>query len=320
MMLCELFLWPDYNPKQIIKLGGNMVTKKDAQLADKAKVNSEKVCFIVAPIGANGTDIRRATEGLMDAVLRPLLEDKHGYRVEIAHEISVGGSISDQIINYLLEASLVIVDLTGLNPNVMYELAIRHCIGLPLVVIAREGTDLPFDVVQERTIFYHNDMHGVVELIGRLDSAIDKIHELGVGADNPVTRARQSKIVKAKLLSGDGDAAEVGKFFLDQINELKALILRDSRFDGRFTKANERNSVQTRRMRQDQIRNILINSGFQVASVDSAYSEDGSETYIRLHQDLEEEQEALLSKILIDIKRSSSDKYFVSASNGRFSW
>lgn len=209
-----------------------MVTGKTASVKNAPEVekksNMRKTCFIVAPIGSEGSEVRRAIEGLLDAVLRPVLEELHGYHVEIAHKISASGSISDQIMNFLLEADLVVVDLTGLNPNVMYELAIRHCIGLPLVVIARDGTSLPFDVVQERTIFYHNDMHGVVDLKDRLDNAVKNVNENGGQTDNPVTRARKAQIVREQLKSGKGGEADIMKFVLDQINELKSMVLRSS--------------------------------------------------------------------------------------------
>ena len=58
---------------------------------------------------------------------------------------------------------MVIVDLGGRNPddapnpNVMYELGIRHAFGLPLVIMAWEGQRLPFDVSNQRAIMTRRD-------------------------------------------------------------------------------------------------------------------------------------------------------------------
>ena len=64
------------------------------------------------------------------------------------------------MIQHIVDAPLVIVDLTGLNPNVFSELAIRHTIRRPLVRIITQGVTIPFDVAGTRTIETdHNDSH-----------------------------------------------------------------------------------------------------------------------------------------------------------------
>jgi hypothetical protein len=57
---------------------------------------------------------------------------------------------------------LVVADLTGINPNVFYELAIRHVIRKPLVQIIQKGEKIPFDVAGMRTIQVdHRDLDSV---------------------------------------------------------------------------------------------------------------------------------------------------------------
>lgn len=203
-----------------------MSAKKSAtQVAESqkgAEGTNKKTCFVVAPIGSEGTDIRRSTEGLLKAVLKPVL-DRFDYEVVIAHEISTLGSITDQVVNNLLEAELVVADLTGLNPNVMYELAIRHCAALPVIVVANKNTKLPFDVVVERTIFYSDDMHGGVDLARELEKIIIKIQESDAVADNPVSRAKRAESVREKLMS-KADVGDVGNYLLEKIDKLEYLV------------------------------------------------------------------------------------------------
>jgi hypothetical protein len=106
-------------------------------------------CFIVTPIGGDNTEIRRAAEGVIDAVVLPLLINNFGFRdtnITVAHRMPQAGSINRQVIQRILEDDLVITNLTGLNPNVMYELAIRHASRKPVIIICENGTKLPFDI------------------------------------------------------------------------------------------------------------------------------------------------------------------------------
>ena len=46
----------------------------------------------------------------------------------------------------------------------MFEIGMRYSFGKPALVIAEEGTRLPFDVIDENTLFYINDPKGAAEL------------------------------------------------------------------------------------------------------------------------------------------------------------
>lgn len=128
-----------------------MITTKD-----------KKVCFVITPIGDNSSDIRRHIDGIIDQAIEPALGEK--YDIEVAHRKYEIGSINDRVIRSVLDSDLVIANLTNTNPNVMYELAVRYSFGKPAIVIAEKGTKLPFDVIDENTIFYVNDPAGANEL------------------------------------------------------------------------------------------------------------------------------------------------------------
>lgn len=122
----------------------------------------KRKCFIVTPIGSADDPIRRHIDGIIDQAIYPALNEK--YDIDVAHRRYEIGSINDRVVKSIYNADLVIANLTGLNPNVMYELAIRYSFGKPAMVIAEKGTKLPFDVIDENTIFYINDPAGANDL------------------------------------------------------------------------------------------------------------------------------------------------------------
>lgn len=121
-----------------------------------------KKCFVITPIGKETDPIRRHIDGIIDAAITPALAGK--YEIVVAHKITTPGTITKQIINEIYFDDLVIANLTERNPNVMYELAFRHTIGKPVIMICDKDTTLPADIIMERTIFYQNDAKGVLEL------------------------------------------------------------------------------------------------------------------------------------------------------------
>ena len=64
--------------------------------------------------------------------------------------------IQSTIMNDLIEADLVIADLTEHNPNVMFELGVRMAEDRPVVLIKAEGTGPLFDVDNMLRVFEYN--------------------------------------------------------------------------------------------------------------------------------------------------------------------
>lgn len=182
-------------------------------------MSDSKTCFIITPIGGDESTIRRHADGVIDAVISPLLNDLN-FEIVVAHKISKGGNITRQVIENIIESDLVIANLTGLNPNVMYELAVRHAVRKPLVQICEKTTDLPFDINQLRTIFYTNDMKGVVELKENLEAMI---HEALIEEkpENPIYSTLESiSILK------NPEVSQPEKYILERFNELERTVMR----------------------------------------------------------------------------------------------
>lgn len=75
-----------------------------------------------------------------------------GYRCERVTEENAGDRILPDILERIERAAFAIVDLTGLRPNVFYELGYADGLGKKVIITAKEGTELPFDVKDMPTI------------------------------------------------------------------------------------------------------------------------------------------------------------------------
>lgn len=119
-----------------------------------AKETVEKPCFVIGPIAREGTPEWVKATAVLDHIIRPGAKDA-GYLAERADDLPRPGTITPEIVRRLLTDDMVIADLTDWNPNVFYELAIRHCSPQKAVILLIEkGQRIPFDVSAERTIFY----------------------------------------------------------------------------------------------------------------------------------------------------------------------
>ncbi|PHG61482.1 hypothetical protein [Bacillus wiedmannii] len=181
--------------------------------------NKDKTCFIITPIGDDQSDIRRAADGVIDAVIIPELT-KIGFseeNIKVAHRMANPGSINQQVIEHILESDLAIANLTTLNPNVMYELAIRHAVRKPVIQLIQKGTKkLPFDIIEERTIFYENDMSGVIELSNGLSAMLPFALE-DKEPDNPIYRVAKQKAIMQKITTNEAPM----EYIIEQMNSIQ---------------------------------------------------------------------------------------------------
>lgn len=118
--------------------------------------DTKKICFVICPIGDPESETRRHSDLVLKHIIVPTAKGA-GYDEENiirADQISKPGIITHQIIEQILDADLVIADLTEHNPNVYYELAIRHAARKPVVLLYRKGERIPFDVAPNRAIAY----------------------------------------------------------------------------------------------------------------------------------------------------------------------
>jgi len=141
--------------------------RSEGAIITSAHAEFETTAFFVAPIGPDDSEERRHSDLFLSTLVEPALE-QFDLNVVRADSIGKPGTITKQIIEYLLKSRLVIADLSYHNPNVFYELAIRHLIRKPVVQIMRAADHVPFDVAQVRTIMI--DTTDIYSLVPKIDT------------------------------------------------------------------------------------------------------------------------------------------------------
>lgn len=178
-----------------------------------------KQCFIICPIGAEGSEIRKRSDTVFDYFLKPICE-KMDYNIVRSDKITSTDRIDSEIIKYLDSSELVIADLTDFNPNVFYEVGYRKAKGLPCLHIALEGTDLPFDVTTIRTYFYSiSDIPKSESFKENLKSAISNIEIRAKNNETDVVAENDSSFIEQEILDRIYNLEDSIQSFYDMIEK-----------------------------------------------------------------------------------------------------
>jgi hypothetical protein len=142
------------------------VVRKAVQSPEHSPVieTTSHLCFVMMPFGEKFDEIYRN-------LIVPVARD-NGLTVLRADEIAAPGSITEQIRTAIQQSRLCIADLTGSNPNVLFEIGYTQASAKPLVMLADEASHLPFDIAHQRVILYGTDMEKAQHLLQRAISTV----------------------------------------------------------------------------------------------------------------------------------------------------
>lgn len=138
-----------------------------------AKIEERLRCGVVMPISAldsydesHWSDVR--------AILFEAIEEA-GFEPNLVSDADDIGIIQKRIIQNLYENPIVVCDVSGKNPNVMFELGLRLAFDKPTIIIKDTITAYSFDTSPIEHLVYPKDLRfsQIVEFKAQL---IDKIH------------------------------------------------------------------------------------------------------------------------------------------------
>lgn len=104
--------------------------------------------FVIMPFAEEFSDVYLV---LRDCMRSPELTT---YSMLRADEIATPGRITDQILDSIQEADIVIADISNNNPNVMFELGYARALQKPTIILNQNVAAAPFDIAELRQIVY----------------------------------------------------------------------------------------------------------------------------------------------------------------------
>lgn len=130
-----------------------------------------------APYGSPERSHYEESLEVLKKVVEPACDEFHITPVR-SDRMHRPGEIPEQVFVALRDYDLVVADLSDANPNVMYELALRHAVGKCAVLLS-EWKRLPFDVQWLRTIPFVRSEMGLIDARKKLVEALRAAIEVG---------------------------------------------------------------------------------------------------------------------------------------------
>jgi hypothetical protein len=110
-----------------------------------------------------------------------------GFSVSRADNILNQRNILEDVIRGIVEADIIVADLTTANPNVYYELGLAHALGKKVILIAQDIEEVPFDLRSYRIITYSPHFAKMQQARGELQAVAEGAFRGDVQFGSPVS-------------------------------------------------------------------------------------------------------------------------------------
>jgi hypothetical protein len=163
------------------------------------------ICFIIGPMGDAKLGNKARLKILANEIIKPLLEEEEwNLKVRTPFDIDGVGLIMDNVIASIDHADLIFADLTGNNPNVFYELALCHSLGIPVVILKEDDHEnVAFDV---RAFSYNpiqiNDPSKSISVLRPVIKRIKREIESWALFSNPITNFYRAPVTNISPSAG----------------------------------------------------------------------------------------------------------------------
>ncbi|PKM63373.1 MAG: hypothetical protein CVU97_00085 [Firmicutes bacterium HGW-Firmicutes-21] len=96
-------------------------------------------------------------------------------------------NILKDIVVGINSADIIIADLTGLNPNVFYELGLAHALNKKVIIITQDISELPFDIRSYKANEYGVQFYKITKLFDKLENLLNGAIDGSIQFGNPIS-------------------------------------------------------------------------------------------------------------------------------------
>lgn len=156
-----------------------------------------KTCFVSTPFGVQRDRDSGETidfDSIYQLIISPAAQAA-GYSTVRADNALPSGRILDQVVDLISTADLFIGDISTHNPNVYYEIGLRHMTSLPCLLMARQKTRIPFDLAGYRVFMYSDEQDEFAVARDSLAATIHALVRSGPHAGSPISIDRLKAIM-----------------------------------------------------------------------------------------------------------------------------
>ena len=123
-------------------------------MPDDSHIQSrQRTGFFITRVGTKGSPERKRADEVFKHIVVQVAGDAE-FAIEMTRSDldPTPGPVTSQLVRKLVNATVVVADLTGQNPNVNYELGVVHSFRRPVVILVDNKDTLSFDTQNERVI------------------------------------------------------------------------------------------------------------------------------------------------------------------------
>ena len=148
-------------------------------------MQQKKKCFVIMPVSKTKSCSTRQWTTIFNVMIKPaVVGSRLGFTCERARPRT--GNLIRDILNELNGADVVIADLTDTNPNVFYELGVRHTLRNRTILIAQDMKYVPSDLKSYWAIVYKKGLSGLQDFKDKIRNVLREMMMNPEKPDNPV--------------------------------------------------------------------------------------------------------------------------------------